>query len=206
MEQNFEKLKISVRYWLQGKGWFKALEAMDFAERHHQGKRKDGSHEFSHQVSQVAYVRTLIDNLSYPEKTICVIFLHDICEDYDVSFEEIENRFGKRVTHSVKLMTKVYRKEKKDPVQYFKDMASDEIASVAKGSDRIHNHFTMLGGFKPEKQKQYIDETLGFIVPMLKEARRLFPSQEPAYENIKFVLTNQVQLYTALTNLTIKQN
>ena len=33
------------------------------------------------------------------------------------------------------------------------------------------------------------------IVPMLKEARRTHVSQEPIYENIKFVMTNQITLY-----------
>jgi len=203
MEQDFEKLKISVRYWLQGKEWFKALEAMHFAESFHTGKRKDGSHEFSHQVSQVAYAKTLIKSLRYPEETICTIFLHDVCEDYDISYEEIEARFGKLVRDAVELMTKFHRGDKKDPNTYYKSMAKHEIASFAKGCDRIHNHYTMLNGFKPEKQKSYIAETYELIIPMLKEARRLFPSQEPAYENVKFMLANQMMLYTALTDITV---
>lgn len=56
----------------------------------------------------------------------------------------------------------------------------------------------MVGGFKPEKQSSYIDETMDFVVPMLKEARRTFPEQEPLYENIKFVMTNQIILYRAM--------
>lgn len=206
MDQDFEKLKISVRYWLQGKEWFKALEAMQLAESFHTGKRKDGSPEFIHQVSQVAYAKTLIKSLDMPEETICVIFLHDTPEDYDLSFEEIEAKFGRVVRNSVELMTKFYRGDKKDVHTYYKLMAKDKIASFAKGCDRIHNHYTMLNGFKPEKQKSYIGETCDFIIPMLKEARRLFPSQEPAYENIKFMLANQMMLYTALTDLTVSKN
>jgi hypothetical protein len=33
---------------------------------------------------------------------------------------------------------------------------------------------------------------------MLKIGRRSFPEQQPVYENIKFVMTNQIQLYVAL--------
>jgi hypothetical protein len=57
---------------------------------------------------------------------------------------------------------------------------------------------TMLGGFSVPKRVSYIEETLDKVVPMLKIARRSFPEQYSVYENIKFVITNQVQLYNAL--------
>jgi ADP-ribose pyrophosphatase YjhB (NUDIX family) len=47
----------------------------------------------------------------------------------------------------------------------------------------------------------HIDKT----IPMLKKSRRNFPEQYSVYENIKFVMTNQIQLYTAL-NKEIKIN
>lgn len=205
INENFEKQKISVRYWLQGRGYFKALKAMDFASKLHTGKRKDGSHEFSHQISQVSYIKTLVDSLLFPEDTICTIFLHDTSEDYDVPFVEIEKLFGTRVRNAVFKMTKVYRGEKKDIKVYYSDMLDCEIASVAKGVDRIHNHLTMLNGFKPEKQKSYILETMEHIIPVIKSSRRRFPEQEPVYENIKFVLLNQIRLYDELTKHTIKE-
>jgi hypothetical protein len=62
----------------------------------------------------------------------------------------------------------------------------------------------MLGGFKPEKRASYIIETLEKTVPMLKIARRSFPEQGAVYENIKFVMTNQVQLYNALNELQLE--
>jgi hypothetical protein len=35
---------------------------------------------------------------------------------------------------------------------------------------------------------------------MLKLGRRNFPMQESVYENIKFIMTNQIKLYNALNN------
>lgn len=205
MKENFEKMRIALRYWLIGKEYFKAVEAMEFAERYHNGKRKDGSHEFSHQVSQASLARTLIQGVKYKEELFIVIFLHDICEDKGISFEEIELRFGKRVRDAVELMTKVYRDIKIPNETYYQNLSECEIASVAKGFDRIHNLMSMLGGFKPEKQVSYIQETLEFTVPMLKKAKRNFPYLENVYENIKFIMTNQVQLYNALNKHLLPQ-
>lgn len=198
MKEDFEKMRIALRYYLIGKGYFKALEAMEFAERYHTGTRKDGSPEFSHQVSQAHLARTLLNNIRYQEEIFIVIFLHDICEDKGISFEELELKFGKLATDSIKLMTKLYRGVKIPNEVYYKNMVDCPITSLAKGFDRVHNLMSMLGGFKPEKRMSYIQETFDYTIPMLKAAKRRFPDQESVYENIKFIMTNQIQLYIAL--------
>ena len=58
MTENYEKQKIALKYWLIGRGYHKAVEAMSFAEKFHSGTRKDGAHEFSHQVSQASLARS----------------------------------------------------------------------------------------------------------------------------------------------------
>ncbi len=206
MKEDYEKMRIALRYWLIGKGFYKAAEAMDFAEQYHNGKRKDGAHEFSHQVSQANLAKTLIHHFRFQEEIFIVIFLHDICEDKGISFEEIEQQFGKIVADAVKLMTKVYRDIKLPTHQYYDGMGECEIASVCKGFDRVHNLMSMLNGFKPEKRMSYIQETMDYTIPMLKTARRRFPFQEGVYENIKFIMTNQIQLYLALNEKHIESS
>lgn len=198
MKQNYEKMKIALRAFLQGRKYYTALRAMDFAEQRHNGTRKDGQPEFSHQVSQALYAITMVDLLMFPEETICVIFLHDIIEDKHVSHKELVELFGKVIGDATLKMSKVVDGMRIPDDIYYKVLATCPIASIAKGFDRVHNLMTMLGGFKPEKQKSYIAETLEKTVPMLKTGRRSFPEQQPVYENIKFVMTNQVQLYNAL--------
>jgi (p)ppGpp synthase/HD superfamily hydrolase len=198
MTENYEKMKVSLRYWLLGKGFFKAVEAMNFAEKYHNGLRKNGAHEFSHQVSQAHLARTIIQHLRYKEETFIVIFLHDICEDKGITFEEIDRLFGPIVGAAVRLITKVYKGEKKDNKLYYFDMGECPLTSVCKIIDRINNLMTMLGGFKPEKRISYITETRDFTIPMAKTAKRNFPDQEGAYENLKFIMMNQIQLYDAL--------
>ncbi len=199
MKEDFEKMKIAIRYWLSGKNYYKAVEAMNFAEQYHNGKRKDGNHEFSHQVSQANLAKTLIHHLRFPEQTFILIFLHDIIEDKEnVSYEMIEKKFGVKICEYVDTMTKEYRGTKYGNEPYYVDLAECPVASVAKGLDRIHNLMSMLNAFKPEKRVSYIQETLDYTIPMLKKARRNFPDQEGAYENIKFIITNQIQIYDVL--------
>lgn len=198
MKEDYGKMKIALRYWLIGKGYYKAVEAMAFAEKYHNGKRRDGAHEFSHQVSQANLAKNLEGNFIFKEEVFIVIFLHDICEDKGISYEEIEKLFGPLVAKAVKRMTKVYQGIKMPNDAYYAGMTECEIASVCKGFDRVHNLMSMLGGFDVEKRVDYIKETKEFTIPMLKKARRNFPIQESVYEVIKFVMTNQISIYTAL--------
>ena len=198
MTQDYNKMKLAIRSWMHGRGYFMAIKAMNFAENLHQGTRKDGSPEFSHQVSQLCYAKTMVDNLLFPEETLAVIALHDLIEEYNVTHKELIDLFGTTVANATFKMTKVFDGNRLPDDIYYKTLATCPIASIAKGFDRVHNLMSMLGGFKPEKRASYIVETLEKTVPMLKTGRRSFPEQQPVYENIKFVMTNQIQLYNAL--------
>lgn len=195
MKEDFLKQKIAIRHWLLGKGFYKAVEALDFAESYHTGTRKDGEHEFSHQISQANYCRVFCDLLMFPEETFCVIFLHDILEDYDVTYDQLLSLFGLIVADATLKMSKIRNGVKIPNDIYYAEMLTCAIASVCKGIDRLHNLMTMINGFSSEKQISYVQETLDHAVPLIKKARRLYPKQEGIYHNIKFIMTNQVRLY-----------
>lgn len=196
-----EKREISLRYWLQGAGYYKALGAMDFGKFYHTGVRKDGkTPEFDHQISIAHYVRSLHTTLIYPEDTISTVFLHDVREDYGVSDQEIRDQFGNRVADAVAAMTKTFRGNKLPEQTVFNQIALDPIASIAKGADRIHNFNSMVGVFSEAKQLSYMEEANVYFFPMLKQARRLHVQQEPAYENIKLMLVSQINLIQAIHN------
>lgn len=199
MKPNYEKNKIALRYWLIGKGYYQAVKAMNFAEKYHNGLRKDGQPEFSHQVTQALYCRTICDQLIYPEATFITIFLHDIVEDKEeVTIQIIEEMFGKVIAGYVWKISKVREGVRIPDEIYYQEMAKCPVVSVCKGLDRDHNISTMLKGMKLEKQKDYIKETREKVVVLLKTARKLFPEQELIYENIKYSLYKQIQLYEAL--------
>lgn len=188
----YEKLRIALRYWLLGKEFYQAADALEFAGSYHTGTRKDGvTPEFQHQIEMAHYVRTLLPSLLFPEDTITAVILHDTPEDYNVSSETIANRYNDRVAYATELMDK---NRWSTPAKQFAAISTDPIASIAKGADRMHNIQSMVGVFTVEKQIAYIKEAENLFIPMLKVARRKFPQQELAYENIKHVLLSQIEL------------
>lgn len=195
MDQH-EKLFISLRYWLHGRNYMNAAEALHFAANYHQGVRKDGkTPEFDHQLRVTHYLRTLEGSLMYPEATLTTGILHDVVEDYGVAVSEIIANFGDQVGEAVSVISKVRDGVRRSTEEYYHSNGENPIASICKGGDRIHNHQSMPGVFSPEKQESYIeDESKKYILPMLKRARRKFPRQELAYENIKTILISQIEL------------
>lgn len=191
---NYEKLRVSLRYFLLGKEFYKAADALEFASVYHNGFRKDGvTPEFQHQVEIAHYLRTLLPSFMYPEETITAAILHDVTEDYGVLSSTIADRYGDVVSIAVNLLDK----NGKSSDVYFKGIAGNPIASIVKGGDRIHNIQSMVGVFSPEKQTKYIKEVEEHFLPMLKVARLRFVRQESAYQNIKHMLTSQLQLLKA---------
>lgn len=194
------KERATLLGWLHGRDWFDAIRALHFAEEYHCGLRKDGiTPEFSHQVHIALYLTTLVPYFRHGEEVIATALLHDVCEDYDVTFEEIGASFGPIVRKSVTAMTKDYQGERLPAEHIARLQANDEIASISKGADRIHNQSTAVGVFSAPKIEEYVAETRAYILPMLKQARKNFPHQNGAYQNIKTVLTSQVSALEALT-------
>lgn len=186
-----------MRGWLDGRGYFKAADALEFVRAMEQGTRKDGqTPKFHHQLSIARLVITLAPHLTYPEETITAAFLHDVLEDHSdvVTREYLENRFGKLVADAVWKLSKKVGGLSKSYDMYFAEMATCPIASLVKLADRAHNVQTMVGVFTIEKQKSYLKEVDSYFFPMCKTARRLFPRQYNAYENIKILLRCQSSL------------
>jgi (p)ppGpp synthase/HD superfamily hydrolase len=204
----FEKRMLVLRSQLQGAKYYDALTAMEFAAKFHTGLRKGGDPEFDHQVCIALYALTLPD-LRYREEVIATIFLHDVREDYEISDGEIYALFpdpkkARMIADAVDAMTKVFRGEKRDEKALFDRMANNPIASIAKGCDRIHNLNSAVNVFTNEKMASYVEEARTLFLPMLKNARRNFPYQVNAYENVKFVLVSQMDLIDAIVEGTKK--
>lgn len=205
-----QKRMISLRYWLLGKGYHKALEALEFASRYHRGTRKDGiTPELDHQVSIALFARTLAIPDVEMEDLITVILLHDVREDYSdpkdvpdglppVTEAMMRERFGAGVAHDVELLSKVTHGLKKDAGLYFSALRDSWRACLVKLLDRLHNLSTMQGAFTPPKQVEYAQEARRDILPLAKHARRAYSRFEPAFENVKLGITLQLELLDRL--------
>lgn len=195
------KRTIALRSWLLGKEWHTASKAFDYASKFHTGTRKDGyTPAFFHQIGIALYAKTIHKGLLHPEETLATIFLHDVPEDFDVEYDVLKLLFGHMITSATKKLTKKHKGIIIPLPQYYEGMIDCPIASVAKPIDRFNNQQNMTGVFSLEKQIEYMDEVEDFIFPMLKQARRNFPQQEPVYENLKYVLECQIQLIREIHN------
>jgi (p)ppGpp synthase/HD superfamily hydrolase len=201
--KEFKKKVLTLRQYLAGAGYFNAQIALEFAAKHHIGTRKDGyTPEFDHPISIALYALTL-PGLLHREEIIATIMCHDVREDYGITDAEIRSLFNPglftdRVSRAVENMTKEWRGVKKDEDILFDAMSEDPVASIAKLCDRNHNFQSMIRVFKLVKQKDYIGEGERLFLPMLKKAKRNFPQQAMAYENIKHVLTGQIDIIKAM--------
>lgn len=208
----YQRLFISMRYWLLGAAendvsFFHTLNALEYARGIHIGLRKDNTTpEFQHQVEIGLFLRTLVRHIKFPADTLAVCFLHDTLEDYaethNISVEFLSHKFNVRIAEATWKISKIRFGVKLSNTEYYDEVATCPIASIAKGVDRIHNLSTMHPVFSTKKQREYIQETIDYVLPMLKKARHLHPEQEAVYENIKFVLNQQIQMIKARLDIT----
>lgn len=190
----YNKLLISLKYYCLGKGYHMALKALKLGLKHHTGMRKDNINpEFLHQVEIALFVITLKD-LVNEEYAIVASLLHDINEDTIVTKEDISVMFNQEISDIVWKLTKKTSEITKDTHEYFTTLATCPIASIVKGSDRIHNVQSMIGVFSKEKQIKYLKEVDDHFLPMIKTAKANFPEQTHAYFNISHMLKSQSQL------------
>lgn len=188
-----------MRHYLEGKAFYQALNAWTFARGFHTGTRKDGiTPEFYHQIGMANFARTLETSMLHPEQTYATIFLHDAVEDGGLKLQEVRHKFNADICDAVDALSKVVNNQKRNPEAVADAISENAIASVVKGIDRANNQGSMLGVFSIEKQKEQIDETEDYILPILKRARVNFPQQRQIYENIKHLLLREIRLFQAM--------
>lgn len=194
---------------MENKAWYKAVDALEFALESHDGmfrkKPVTATGNFVeaeptpyvlHPVDVARFALTL-PNLTHRIDTIVTALLHDVMEDCGVTYRELEGRFGTLAADGVEAMSKKLNGVTKSEERYMRDLAGSVIGSICKPSDRINNQLS-LEVFTPQKALQTVDFTESQILPMMKAARRRFPEQELAYENMKLVLQAQIRATRAM--------
>lgn len=93
--------------------------------------------------------------------------LHDIVEDFDVTFSQIENEFGHKVSHIVKLVTKDNNFSYENADSFYKNIIKNKHASILKVADRIDNLETnTLYRQDNENVLLILNETKKYFFPM----------------------------------------
>lgn len=148
--------------------------AEKFAKLKHKGQtRKDGKTPYWKHLQQV------VDNLKRlglknPD-ILCAGWLHDTIEDTATDYDDLEEKFGKKVADIVSQLTKDNRlAKKKRELQYIKQLsdASPE-AKIVKFCDIVANIMDLKNsGYDPRQQAQQIDDKLRYLAAINVKSKR----------------------------------
>ena len=163
-DKNLQDLLEKIKKYAPNSDLQMVEDAYNFAKESHEGQfRKSGEPYFIHPIA----VSNLLADMELDMQTISAGLLHDVVEDTDYTYEDIEKRFGKEVADLVDGVTKLgqIKYQSKEETQaenlrkMFLAMAKDIRVILIKLADRLHNMRT-LKFMSPEKAKEKAKETL----------------------------------------------
>ncbi len=147
----------------------KIIRAYEYALKMHKDqKRKSGEPYIIHPLN-VAYI---LAGLGLDTTTICAALLHDVVEDTEATYEDIEERFGEDtatlvegVTKLSKLFKTVEEAKAENYKKMFIAMEKDIRVIILKLADRLHNVRT-LEYLRRDRQIAISKETIELYAPI----------------------------------------
>ena len=145
-------------------------KAYNFAEKKHSGmKRLSGDEYITHPIS----VALILSELNTDALTIACALIHEVMNNGDTYFNEIEETFDTQTAKIVDSISKINKLELPDDSEssamYLRKvligLAEDVRVLYIKLADRLHNMRT-IWAVDPEKQKKKANETLSVLVPI----------------------------------------
>jgi guanosine-3',5'-bis(diphosphate) 3'-pyrophosphohydrolase len=151
--------------------------AIEFAVEHHAGMVRRSGEPF---VLHPLEVGLILARIRLDSDTIAGALLHDLVEDTDVTYDDIDKAFGPRVTNLVNGVTKLSKlpwagdvdqskREKEAQAESLRKMflaMVDDIGVVLiKLADRLHNMRT-LQFMPPDKQQRIAQQTMEIYAPL----------------------------------------
>ena len=140
------------------------MEIQDYIEyikeKHGNQKRKQGTPYYLLPVE----VSNILKEKGFPEKYQIVALLHDILEDTDTTYEEIEEITNHEIAEAVRLVTK---EKGYKMYEYMGRIKQNDLARMVKIADRIHN---LSEAHLASKlfQLKYIKETEEWFIDLAK--------------------------------------
>ncbi len=176
-------------------------------EKHENQYRISGEPYITHPLE----VSLILANLGFDVITIKSAILHDVIEDCNVSYEEIEKNFGKVIATIVNGVTKISTMKKSEYnktqsskeakyesfIKFILAISEDIRVVLVKLADRLHNMRT-LECFTSSKRKKYAKETMDIYVPLANRLGLTIIKSE--LEDLCFKYINP-QMYYKIKNL-----
>ncbi|MTI70961.1 MAG: bifunctional (p)ppGpp synthetase/guanosine-3',5'-bis(diphosphate) 3'-pyrophosphohydrolase [Firmicutes bacterium] len=146
------------------------IKAYQYAEAAHEGQYRNSGEKFFIHPYNVALI---LSEINLDNTSIVAALLHDVIEDTNVTFEEIEKEFNTEVAHLVDGVTKLkkikYRTKEERKAENLRKMviamAKDIRVIIIKLADRLHNMRT-LEYMSEAKKKEKALETLEIYAPI----------------------------------------
>lgn len=126
-------------------------DARNFAFEAHEGQERDGGEPYIVHPHQVAEI---LNQTTKDPEIIAAAWLHDTVEDCGVTYEELTERFGQRVSDLVKEVTCV-RHEVKGKI--FPNLETRD-GIMLKLADRLSN-ISGMNDWTEEQKQVYLDKT-----------------------------------------------
>ena len=149
----------------------KLKKAYEFAESAHATqKRHSGDPYISHPIA----VANILAELRLDGPTITTALLHDTIEDTNITYQDVENKFGKEIADLVDGVTKLSKLENQGKEitlgENFRKLilatAKDIRVLLVKLADRLHNMRTISSIASDEKRMRIAKETMEIYSPL----------------------------------------
>ena len=145
-------------------------KAFDVAwDAHKDQRRKTGEPYIFHPI---AVAKIVAEEIGLGATSIAAAMLHDVIEDSDYSYEDIEKLFGKKIADVVNGLTKIsvmnnqnISVQSENYRKLLLTLSDDFRVILIKIADRLHNMRT-LDSMRPDKQKKIASETVYIYAPM----------------------------------------
>ena len=147
-------------------------QALEFAKEKHEGQVRDEGTPYYEHIKGTMEILIKEAN-TREDEVLTVAALHDILEDTDCTYEELEAKFGKRVADCVQLLT---REEGQSFDDYAKEIFENnefKYARKVKLADRLHNLRSLPQTNNNEKIDRKIAETERCIVIYEKQSPKV---------------------------------
>ena len=139
-------------------------------EAHGMQKRASGSPYFYHPVK----VASILADLRMDVTTVITGLLHDVLEDTNVSFEELEEIFGSEIAFLVEGVSKLsqiqyssaHAKQAENYRKFLMAITHDIRVLIVKLADRLHNIRTLSYIKSVDKRRRIAIETLDLYAPL----------------------------------------
>lgn len=171
---SIEEMECELSDAMVRSGLKQAVQAFEYAKAAHEGQlRKEGLPYIIHPMT-LAY--SAIRQGITDDEIIAVMFLHDVCEDCDVTVEQLP--FSKTIKDAVWSVTFERNDDetKADAKKrYYNKVEKNRIGKLVKIFDRCHNISAMGEVFSDEKIGRYIEETCKYVMPLIKSSMEDYP-------------------------------